>query len=302
MMYKNIIEMIGNTPCVNIKNLNKEIKDLYLKLEGKNPGGSVKDRTVLGMILDAENKGLINNESVLIEPTSGNTGISLAMIGSVKGYKVILVMPDTMSIERRNIIKSYGAELILTEGSLGMKGSIEKSKELLKQNNNYYMLSQFDNASNWKFHYETTGKEIINDMPDIDILVAGVGTGGTISGTAKRLKEYNKDILVVAVEPRSSAVLSGQKAGPHKIQGIGAGFVPNNYKSEFVDNVITISNEEAFETTKKLLKHEGLFVGISTGANVSGAIKAIKKYGIDKKVMVISPDNGDKYLSTGVFN
>lgn len=300
-MKKNILEMIGNTPIVKINNMIKNAENVYMKLEGNNPGGSVKDRAVLGMVNDAEEKGLLKKGSIIVEPTSGNTGIAIAMIGKIKGYKVIIVMPDTMSVERRDIIKSYGAELILTDGSLGMKGSIDKAHELQEQNQNYFILEQFSNPSNWRYHYNTTAEEIIESIPDIDIFIAGVGTGGTISGVGKKLKEYNKNIKVIAIEPSTSAVITGNKPGPHKIQGIGAGFIPKNYLSEYIDEVITVSTEEAFSTTKELLTNEGLFVGLSTGANMAGTIKALEKYGIYKKVVIISPDTGHKYMSTNVY-
>lgn len=300
-MKKNILEMIGNTPMVQINSVSNGAKNLYLKLEGKNPGGSVKDRAVYGMILDAEKDGLLKRGSTIIEPTSGNTGIAIAMIGRLKGYKVIIVMPETMSVERRNIIQSYGAQLILTDGTKGMKGAIETAEALQAENSDYFMLRQFSNPSNWKYHYETTGQEIINDVPDVDIFVAGVGTGGTISGVAKKLKENNPNVKIIAVEPAASAVLSGNGPGPHKIQGIGAGFVPVNYLGEYIDEVIQISDDEAFDMAKGLLLEEGIFVGISSGANVAGAIKALEKYGKDKKAVVISPDGGEKYLSTGIY-
>lgn len=300
-MKKNILEMIGNTPMVQLNSVSNGAQNLYLKLEGKNPGGSVKDRAVYGMIQDAENEGLLKRGSTIIEPTSGNTGIAIAMIGRLKGYKVVIVMPETMSVERRNIIQSYGAQLILTDGTKGMKGAIETAEALQAENSDYFMLRQFSNSSNWKYHYETTGQEIIDDLPDVDIFVAGVGTGGTISGVAKRLKENNSNVKIVAIEPASSAVISGNGPGPHKIQGIGAGFIPGNYLGEYIDEVIQITDDEAFDMAKGLLLEEGIFVGISTGANVAGAIKALEKFGKDKKTVVISPDGGEKYLSTGIY-
>ncbi|BEP29630.1 cysteine synthase A [Helicovermis profundi] len=300
-MKNNILELIGNTPIVKVSNVEKRAENLYVKLEGKNPGGSVKDRAVYGMIRDAMKTGKLKKGSTIIEPTSGNTGIAIAMIGNLMGYNVKIVMPETMSIERRNIIKSYGAELILTDGTKGMKGAIEKANELFESNKNYFMLNQFSNESNYLYHYETTGPEIIKSNKDIEIFVTGVGTGGTITGVAKYLKEYNANIKVVAVEPESSAVISGNGPGPHKIQGIGAGFIPSNYKEEFIDEVVTVTDEESFEMTKKLLKQEGLFIGISTGANLAAVMKIFDKYGYDKNIVFISPDGGEKYVSTGIY-
>lgn len=300
-MKKNIIELIGNTPMVKINGIENASSNLYLKLEGKNPGGSIKDRAVLGMIRDAELEGKLKRGSTIIEPTSGNTGIAIAMIGRIKGYKVVIVMPETMSVERRNIIQSYGAQLILTDGTKGMKGAIETAEALQQEHKDYYMLNQFSNPSNWKYHYETTGKEIIEDMPEIEYFVAGVGTGGTITGVGKKLKEYNPNIKIIAVEPESSAVLSGDAPGPHKIQGIGAGFIPYNYLGEYVDEIIKISSEEAAEMAKELLLKDGLFVGISTGANIAAAVKISEKYGKNIKLVSVSPDGGEKYLSTGIY-
>ena len=301
-MKKNILDLIGNTPMVKVNNIENVSSNAYVKLEGKNPGGSVKDRAVYGMIRDAELDGKLKKGSTITEPTSGNTGIAIAMIGRIKGYNVIIVMPETMSVERRNIIQSYGAKLILTDGTKGMKGAIETAEALQAENKDYYMLSQFSNPSNYKYHYETTGKEIIDDMPDIEYFITGVGTGGTITGVAKRLKEYNPNIKVIAVEPDTSAVISGDAPGPHKIQGIGAGFIPHNYLGEYVDEVIQVSSEEAAESAKELLLKEGLFVGISTGANIAALAKLTKKYGKDIKVATISPDGGEKYLSTGIYS
>ncbi|MGB3368339.1 MAG: cysteine synthase A [Acidaminobacteraceae bacterium] len=301
-MKKNIIELIGNTPMVQINNIEKASTNLFVKLEGQNPGGSVKDRAVFGMIRDAELAGKLKRGSTIIEPTSGNTGIAIAMIGRIKGYKVVIVMPETMSVERRNIIQSYGAKLILTDGTKGMKGAIETAEALQLENKDYFMLNQFSNPSNYKYHYETTGEEIIADMPDVEYFIAGVGTGGTITGVAKRLKEYNPNIKVIAVEPETSAVLSGEGPGPHKIQGIGAGFIPYNYLGEYVDEIIKVSSEESAEMAKELLLKDGLFVGISTGANVAAAVKLTDKYGKNIKIVTISPDGGEKYLSTGIYS
>lgn len=301
-MKKNIIDLIGNTPMLQVNNIEKISKSLFVKLEGKNPGGSVKDRAVYGMIRDAELDGKLKKGSTIIEPTSGNTGIAIAMIGRIKGYKVVIVMPESMSVERRNIIQSYGAQLILTDGTKGMKGAIETAEALQAENKDYYMLNQFSNPSNYKYHYETTAEEIIADMPDIEYFVSGVGTGGTITGVAKRLKEYNENIKIIAVEPETSAVLSGDSPGPHKIQGIGAGFIPFNYLGEYVDEIIKVSSEEAADMTKELLLKEGLFVGVSTGANIAATVKLTEKYGKNIKIATISPDGGEKYLSTGIYS
>lgn len=288
----NTISLIGNTPVVQIPGEN-----IYLKMEKFNPGGSVKDRTALGMIEDAESKGLLNKNSIIVEPTSGNTGIALALIGRLKGYKVVIVMPETMSIERRSIIAAYGATLILTEGQKGMNGAIARANELLGQDNKYFMPDQFNNPANPQIHYDTTGQEIIKQLNDIDIFAAGVGTGGTLSGVSKRLKEYKQNIITVGVEPSKSAVLSGGNPSPHKIQGIGAGFIPGTYNSEFVDEVVTITDEEAIDTAVEISAKIGMLIGISSGANVAAARKLAEKYGSDKKILTISPDGGEKYLS-----
>lgn len=288
----NTLNLIGNTPIVQIPGEN-----IYLKLEKFNPGGSVKDRAALGMIEDAEARGYLNKNSIIVEPTSGNTGIGLALIGRLKGYKVVIVMPETMSIERRNIIEAYGATLILTEGSKGMKGAILRAKELLQSDNKYFMPDQFNNPANPEIHYNTTGKEIIEQLSNIDIFAAGVGSGGTLSGVSKRLKEYNKNIVTAGVEPTKSAVLSGGNPSPHKIQGIGAGFVPGTYNSEFVDEIITVTDEEAIETTIEISSKIGILIGISSGANLAAARKLSQKYGNEKKILTISPDGGEKYLS-----
>lgn len=288
----NTISLIGNTPVVQIPGEN-----IYLKMEKFNPGGSVKDRTALGMIEDAESKGLLNKNSIIVEPTSGNTGIALALIGRLKGYKVVIVMPETMSIERRSIIAAYGATLILTEGQKGMNGAIARANELLGQDNKYFMPDQFNNPANPQIHYDTTGQEIIKQLNDIDIFAAGVGTGGTLSGVSKRLKEYKQNIITVGVEPSKSAVLSGGNPSPHKIQGIGAGFIPGTYDSEFVDEVVTITDEEAIDTAVEISAKIGMLIGISSGANVAAARKLAEKYGSDKKILTISPDGGEKYLS-----
>ena len=301
MVYENLIDLIGNTPVIKLNNIfSGDIADIYVKLEGYNLGNSVKDRAALGMIEAAEKAGKLKPGGTIVEPTSGNTGISLALISKLKGYKVILVMPDTMSVERRSIIVAYGAELILTEGKKGMNGAIEKAGELIENNPDFFMPQQFKNSANPLKHYETTGEEIIKDLPDLDAFVAGVGTGGTISGAGKRLKEFNSEIKIVAVEPQESPVISGGKPGPHKIQGIGAGFVPDNLDLSVVDEVIEIPTERAFEICR-ILAENGLLLGASSGANIAAAYETAKKLGKGKKVLTISPDSGEKYLSLNIW-
>lgn len=302
MILNNIYEAIGQTPMMKLNNFKeKNMGEILAKLEFFNPSGSVKDRPALYMVEDAERKGLLK-EGTIIEPTSGNTGIGLAMIGSSKGYKVILVMPDTMSIERRKLIKAYGAEIILTEGEKGMAGSVELAKTLAKEKG-YFMPDQFSNKSNLKSHYETTAVEILEDTKgEIDVFVAGVGTGGTVSGVGEKLKEYNKDILVVAVEPTKSQVLAGKKPSPHGIQGIGANFVPSIYNGKVIDEILHIDDEEAFKYMKLLGGKEGILAGISSGANLAAAIKLAKRLGEDSKVVTLFPDTGERYLSTELFS
>jgi len=302
MIYNNALEMIGKTPMLKLNNVvNEEMAEVYVKLEKYNPAGSVKDRAALGMIEEAEEEGILKKGDTIVEPTSGNTGIALAMIGRLKGYKVIIVMPDTMSIERRMLIKAYGAELILTEGSKGMKGAISKAEELVEENKGYYMPMQFANEANPEKHYESTAIEILEDISKLEVFVAGVGTSGTISGVGKKLKEKDYAIRVIAVEPEKSPVLSGGQPGPHKIQGIGAGFVPDIYLKDIVDEVLTISDEEAFHTAKLVAEKEGILVGISSGANIAAALKIAKKLGRGKKVVTLAPDGGEKYLSMGLY-
>lgn len=301
MIYNGVIELIGKTPILRVANMTDENSaEVYVKLEKFNPGGSVKDRAAFGMIEKAEKEGILKKGSVIVEPTSGNTGIALAMIGRVKGYKVIIVMPETMSKERRELIKAYGAELVLTEGSKGMKGAIEKAIQMVNENG-YFMPQQFDNIANPEKHYSTTAQEIYEDINDLDVLVAGVGTGGTITGIGKNLKEKIKDIEIVAVEPSNSQVISGKNPGPHKIQGIGAGFVPQNYKGEYVDKVVAVSDENAIKTAVDFGKNEGILVGISSGAAIYAAIEIAKKLGKGKKVLAIAPDGGEKYISMGIY-
>ena len=293
MIYNNLLDLIGNTPVVKVDFKDENIADVYVKLEKFNLSGSVKDRAALGMIEAAEKEGLLKEGSVIIEPTSGNTGIALALIGRLKGYKVIIVMPDTMSIERRSTLKAYGAELILTDGSKGMGEAIAVAEKLAAENPNYFLPQQFNNKANPEKHYETTGKELLDDFKIIDAFVAGVGTGGTIVGVAKRLKERSKDTKVVGVEPSTSAVLSGEKPGKHSIQGIGTGFIPKNYDASVVDEIVKISSEEAVDF--------GLFVGISSGANIAAAYQVAKKLGKGKIVVTLAPDGGEKYLSVEAF-
>ena len=303
MVYKNLLDLIGNTPIVKLNNIfnDENISDIYVKLEGFNLGSSVKDRAALGMIEAAEKSGRLKPGGTIVEPTSGNTGISLALISSLKGYKIIIIMPDSMSVERRSIIAAYGAEIILTDGAKGMKGAIEKAEELLKNNPDYFMPQQFENSANPEMHYKTTGEEIIRDLPDLDAFVSGVGTGGTITGIGKRLKEFNPDIKIIAVEPTDSAVLSGEKPGKHKLQGIGAGFIPKILDLSVIDEVIRISNDKAFEFCRIISKQNALFLGISSGAAIAAAYETAKKLGKGKKVLAVSPDGGEKYLSTDVY-
>ena len=301
MIYNNLLDLIGNTPVVKVDFKDENIADVYVKLEKFNLSGSVKDRAALGMIEAAEKEGLLKEGSVIIEPTSGNTGIALALIGRLKGYKVIIVMPDTMSIERRATLKAYGAELILTDGTKGMGEAIAIAEKLAAENPNYFLPQQFNNKANPEKHYETTAKELLDDFKVIDAFVAGVGTGGTIVGVAKRLKERSKDTKVIGVEPSTSAVLSGEKPGKHSIQGIGTGFIPKNYDASVVDEIVKISSEEAFEYAKKASHDFGLFVGISSGANIAAAYQVAKKLGKGKIVVTLAPDGGEKYLSVEAF-
>ena len=306
-IYSNILDTVGNTPLVELVNLEKKYNlkaKILAKVESFNPAGSVKDRIAKAMIEDAEKQGLINKDTVLIEPTSGNTGIGLSMVAASKGLRIILTMPETMSIERRNLLKAYGAELVLTEGSKGMKGAIAKAEELAQTIPNAFIPSQFTNMANPKIHYLTTGPEIYRDTEGkVDILVAGVGTGGTLSGTGKYLKEKIKGFKVVAVEPETSPVLSKGVAGPHKIQGIGAGFIPQTLDTSIYDEILPISNEEAFEKGRESARSEGILIGISSGAALSAAIKlALREENKGKTIVVIFPDTGERYLSTAMFN
>ena len=306
-VYKSIIDTVGNTPLVELINLEKNYNlkaKIYAKVESFNPAGSVKDRIAKAMIEDAFDKGLINKDTVLVEPTSGNTGIGLSMVAASKGMRIILTMPETMSIERRNLLKAYGAELVLTEGSKGMKGAIEKAEQIAKETPNAFIPSQFTNMANPRMHYLTTGPEIFKDTDGtVDIFVAGVGTGGTLSGTGKFLKEKKPSVKVVAVEPETSPVLSKGTPGPHKIQGIGAGFVPQTLDTNIYDEIITISNEEAFGKGRESARTEGLLIGISSGAALAAALKlAQREENEGKTIVVLFPDTGERYLSTAMFN
>lgn len=305
-IYKNLAELVGRTPLLEVANYSK-VKDLkgtiLAKLEYFNPAGSVKDRIAKAMIEDAENKGLLKPGSVIIEPTSGNTGIGIASVGTAKGYKVIIVMPETMSVERRSLIKAYGAEIVLTEGAKGMKGAIAKASELANETPNSFIPGQFVNPANPEVHKNTTGPEIWEDTDGkVDIFVAGVGTGGTVTGVGEYLKSKNPDIKIVAVEPADSPVLSEGKSGPHKIQGIGAGFVPDVLNTKIYDEIIKITTEEAFSAARELSKTEGLLVGISSGAAAFAATELAKRpENAGKTVVALLPDTGERYLSTALF-
>ena len=306
MLYKNTYELVGNTPLIELSHIKEEYHlpfNLYAKVEYFNPAGSVKDRIALKMITDAENKGLIKKGSVIIEPTSGNTGIGLASIGAMKGYKVVLTMPSSMSEERKRILKAYGAELILTDPKLGMKGSIDKANELNKEIPNSIILGQFTNPVNPLMHYETTGPEIYKDLEGhVDVFIAGIGTGGTISGIGRYLKEQNKDIKVIGVEPASSPLITEGHAGPHGLQGIGANFIPDILDRSIIDEMITIKEDEAYELGRMMGKKEGMLIGITSGAALAAAIKLKDKAEYkNKNVVVLLPDTGDRYLSTPMF-
>ena len=303
-IHNNLLELIGNTPLVKINKLNTGCAEVVAKVEYSNPAGSIKDRAALSMIKEAEKQGLIEQgKTTIIEPTSGNTGIGLALVCLLKGYKLILTMPDTMSKERRDILKAYGAELVLTNGELGMKGSIEEAERLHKEINNSFIPQQFSNPANTKVHYEITAEEIWNDTDGkVDIVVAGVGTGGTISGIGKKLKEKNPNIKAVGVEPYSSPVITKGISAPHQIQGIGANFIPENYNAEIIDEVLTVKNEDAVKMARELANKEGIFCGISSGAALSAAIElSNKEENKGKLIVVILPDTGMRYLSSVMF-
>ncbi len=305
-IYESITDLIGNTPLVkangHIKANNLEA-NILVKVESFNPGGSVKDRIALAMVNDLEEKGILTKDSVLIEPTSGNTGIGLSLVSAARGYRTIITMPDTMSIERRQLSAAYGAEIVLTEGAKGMTGAIEKAEELVKTIPNAFSPAQFENQANPTMHFNTTGPEIWNDTDgNVDIFVAGVGTGGTISGVGKFLKSKNPNVKIVAVEPTDSPVLSEGKKGPHKIQGIGAGFIPNTLDTSIYDEIITISNDDAFESARTIAKTDGIFVGISSGAALNAATQLAKRpENKGKNIVVVLPDVGERYLSTPLF-
>ena len=295
-MKKNVIELIGNTPLINLEKIDKNI---FVKLENKNPGGSIKDRTVLGMILGAEEKGLLKAGDRIVEATSGNTGIATAMIGKSRGYQVTIIMPESMSVERRSMIKAYGAELILTEAAKGMQGTIDKMNELLATGD-YKSLGQFDNRDNPDYHYKTTGPEIYTELRDVDIFVAGIGTGGTLSGIGAYLKDQNPNVKVYGIEPEASPIITKGQAGPHKIQGIGANFIPKNYFADIVDDLILISDDEAYEMVRQVANDEGILLGISAGANIAAAKRLAERFP-NKKVVTVAPDGADKYMSMGIF-
>lgn len=306
-IYKSAAELIGKTPLLELTNIEKQLSlnaTLLAKLEYFNPAGSVKDRVALAMINDAEEKGLLKEGSVIIEPTSGNTGIGLSAVAAARGYRIIIVMPETMSVERRQLMKAYGAELVLTEGAKGMKGAIAKAQELSEEIPNSFVAGQFVNPANPQAHRETTGPEIWEDTDgNVDIFVAGVGTGGTVTGVGEYLKSKNPNVKIVAVEPKSSAVLSTGVAGAHSIQGIGAGFVPDVLNTEIYDEIITVENEDAFKLGRLIGKSEGVLVGISSGAALWAGIELAKKEeNKGKNIVVLLPDTGDRYLSTALFN
>lgn len=300
---KNILDLVGNTPVVKLNALtNDKMAQVYVKLEKFNLSGSVKDRAALAMIEEAKLQGKLNSNSIILEPTSGNTGISLALIARLMGYKACIVMPDTMSKERRDLIKTFGADLILTSGKDGMKGAINKALELAKNDNRYIILQQFENPANTKAHYTKTAEEIIKEFKTLDYFVAGVGTGGTISGAGKRLKEHFKDIKVIAIEPEQSPMLSKNTAGAHKIQGIGAGFVPAIYDASVVDDIVCVDEADAINMVRLLASKEGLLLGISSGASIFAALELAKTLPNDKKILAIAPDGGEKYISMGIFD
>ena len=306
-IYESIAELIGQTPLLKAQRFAKSenlTSTILAKLEYFNPAGSVKDRIAKAILDEDEEKGLLNKDSIIVEPTSGNTGIGLASLAAARGYKIILTMPETMSIERRNLLKAYGADLVLTEGALGMKGAIARALEIKEENPNAFMPSQFTNPANPAIHYKTTGPEIWNDTDGkVDIFIAGIGTGGTISGVGKFLKEQNPNIEIIAVEPTDSPVLSKGQAGSHKIQGIGPGFVPETLNTEIYDEIITITNDEAFKYGKKFSQVEGVLIGISSGAALAAATKiAQRSENKDKTIVVLLPDTGERYLSTPLFN
>lgn len=305
-LVQNVTELIGDTPLVKLNRVVPEgSAEVYVKLEFQNPGASVKDRIAISMINVAEQEGRIKPGDTIVEPTSGNTGIGLAMVAAAKGYKAILVMPETMSMERRNLLRAYGAQLVLTPGAEGMKGAIKRAEDIVAENPGYFMPQQFKNQANVKVHRETTGPEIVEAIKShdgkLDAFIAGIGTGGTITGAGSVLKENFPNVKVYAVEPSASPVLSGGKPGPHKIQGIGAGFVPDILNTNVYDGVITVENEEAFETSRRVAKEEGILGGISSGAAIFAALKVAKELGAGKRVVAVIPSNGERYLSTPLY-
>lgn len=298
-----ILDLIGQTPLVRLQRMAKSgMANIYVKVESFNPGGSVKDRIAWGMIQDAEKRGALRPGGTIIEPTSGNTGIGLAMIAAARGYRLIVVMPDSLSVERRLLMAAYGAEFVLTPGAEGMKGAIAEAKRLLNENPDYFMPQQFENPANPEAHRRSTALELLDQLKDIDAFVAGIGTGGTITGVGEILKAHLPEIKIIGVEPATSPVISGGKPGPHKIQGIGAGFVPMVLNKAIVDELIPVSNEDALEITRRLAREEGLLVGISSGAAVWAALKVAGTLGKGKNVVVIAPDTGERYLSTDIFH
>jgi len=303
----NVTELIGGTPLVRLNRIVPEDSaEIYLKLEYQNPGASVKDRIAISIVEEAEKDGRLKPGDTIIEATSGNTGIGLAMVAAAKGYKAVIVMPETMSLERRNLLRAYGAELVLTPGSEGMNGAVKKAEEILKENAGFFMADQFNNQANVKIHRETTGPEIVEAIQSIggslDAFVAGIGTGGTITGAGEVLKEQFPDIKVIAVEPAASPILAGGKPGPHKIQGIGANFIPEILNQEVYDEIVHVENDDAFETSRRVAKEEGVLGGISSGAAVYAALKVAKELGKGKRVVAIIPSNGERYLSTPLYN
>lgn len=299
---RDVTQLIGRTPILRLNRLPDKGLEVYLKVEFFNPGGSVKDRIALSMIAAAEADGSLQPGATIVEPTSGNTGIGLAMVAAVRGYRLILVMPETMSIERRKLMAAYGAEFVLTPGNLGMKGAVDKATELVHENPGYFMPQQFENPANPAIHRQATAREILEQMEGkVDAFIAGVGTGGTLTGVGEVLKAEVPGVKVIAVEPAASPVLSGSRPGPHKIQGIGAGFIPAVLRRELIDEVIAVTNEDALETTRRLAREEGLLVGISSGAAAYAALEVARHLGSGKRVLAIAPDTGERYLSTELF-
>ncbi|MDR0270160.1 cysteine synthase A [Paenibacillus sp.] len=303
----NVTELIGGTPLVRLNRLvSEDSAEIYLKLEYQNPGSSVKDRIAFSIVEEAEKNGTLKPGGTIVEATSGNTGIGLAMVAAAKGYKAVIVMPETMSLERRNLLRAYGAELVLTPGAEGMNGAVKKAEEIVNENPSYFMAEQFKNPANVKIHRETTGPEIVEAIESIggtlDAFVAGIGTGGTISGAGEVLKKSFPDVKIVAVEPAASPILSGGKPGPHKIQGLGANFIPDILNREIYDEIIHVENDEAFEMARRVANEEGVLAGISSGAAVFAALKVAKELGKGKRVVAIIPSNGERYLSTPLYN